>query len=94
MMKALMPLAALGLVVSGSASSAAALDQKSLAPAWLSASAADKSAWVTSYKYKRADTNPAEISICLDKYAEKPLFATNALTGVTQLCETINGLDK
>ena len=29
---------------------------------------------------------------CLDQYAAKPLFETNALTGVTGMCETIAAL--
>ena len=76
------------------ASPAAALDSKSLAPGWVTASAAEREQWLKTYKFKTAAVDHAEIAACLDNYAPRPLFATNALEGVTQMCESVSNLSK
>jgi hypothetical protein len=91
-MKSLLPITTLALVVSTAVSSAATLDETSLAPAWVTASAAEKQAYVTAFKYKHGKIPPATIAACLDDYAARPIFATNALAGVTRLCETVKEL--
>jgi hypothetical protein len=80
-MKPLLPLTALAVLLSGTATFAAPLDQESLAPAWASASQAEKEAWIAAFKFKSADADKAGVIACLDKHAGKPLFATNALSG-------------
>ena len=80
-------------VVSPSAVSAAPLGQKSKGPDWGSASQAEKDAWIAAFQFKKADADKAEVATCLDSYAGKPLFETNALSGVTSMCETIAELE-
>jgi hypothetical protein len=91
-MKALLTITSLSLLASSAVSFAAGLDENSLAPAWVTASAAEKQAYVTTFKYKHGKIPPATIAECLDDYAARPLFATNALAGVTRLCETVKEL--
>lgn len=85
-MKLGFPLAALLILMPGAVCLAAPLDDTSLAPAWLSASAAEKEAWIGAYKFANADR--AGIAACLDKMAKWEALATNKLTGVTSMCET------
>jgi hypothetical protein len=68
------------------------LTDKSTAPDWGNASQADKDAWIAAFKFEKADADPAAVAACLDQYAAKPLFKTNALAGVTSMCETIAAL--
>ena len=91
-MKLLLPFVALAVVMSGTAARAAPLDQKSLAPAWGSASQAEKDAWISAFKFTKANADKADVVACLDKHAGKPLFATNLLSGVTEMCESIAAL--
>ncbi len=49
-MKLVLPLAAVALFALSQTDSAAALDAKSKAPDWVSASKADKDGWVKSFK--------------------------------------------
>jgi hypothetical protein len=68
------------------------LTDKSKAPDWGKASQAEKDAWIAAYQFKNADADKAGVVKCLDDYAGKPLFETNALSGVTGMCETIAAL--
>ena len=67
---------------------AAPLDETSLAPAWLSASAAEKDAWIAAFKFEKDDADRAGIAKCLDEMTVLPPFETNKLAGVTSMCET------
>lgn len=69
--------------------SAAPLDPSSLAPAWVSASQAEKDAWIAGFKFEAADADRAGIAKCLDEMAKLPPFETNKLAGVTSMCETV-----
>jgi hypothetical protein len=88
-MKLALPLGALALLVSSSVARAAPLDEKSLAPAWVSASPAEKDAWIGAFKFEKADADRAGIAKCLDQMTPLPPFATNKLSGVTSMCETV-----
>jgi hypothetical protein len=88
----LVPFAALAFLVTAGVGPAAALDDKSLAPAWTSASQAEKNAWIAAFHFTKAAAKKADVAACLEQYASKPLFATNALTGVTEMCESIAAL--
>ena len=68
---------------------AATLADKSVAPAWTSASQAEKDAWIKSHKFKNAKTDQRKVAACLDDYVRRPLFATNDLAGVASLCEMV-----
>ncbi len=70
------------------------LDDKSKAPDWGRASQPEKDAWIAAFQFKNADADKAGVVECLDSYAGKPLFETNALKGVTSMCETIAALPK
>ncbi|MDQ8700545.1 hypothetical protein [Hyphomicrobium sp. LHD-15] len=89
LMKLLVPLAALAILVSGGTALAAPLDQKSLAPAWISASQAEKDAWIAAFKFENANADRAGIAQCLDKMAKWEALATNKLSGITSMCETV-----
>jgi hypothetical protein len=80
--------ALLAALAAGTAGPAAALDDTSLAPAWVSASQADKDAWIASFKFEAADADRPGIADCLDRMAKLPPFETNKLSGVTSMCET------
>ena len=69
------------------------LNDKSKAPDWGRASQEEKDAWIAAFQFKKADADKAEVATCLDSYAGKPLFETNALKGVTSMCETIAELE-
>jgi len=69
------------------------LNDKSKAPDWGRASQSEKDAWIAAFQFKKADADKAEVATCLDSYAGKPLFETNALSGVTSMCETIAELE-
>ncbi len=86
-MKLVLPLAAVALI--SATGFAAALDAQSKAPAWTSASKADKDSWMKSFKFEKATADRTKIAACLDNYATLPMFTTNALTGLTSLCETV-----
>ena len=88
-MKLVLRFAAVALVALSGTGFAAALDAQSKAPAWTSASKADKDSWMKSFKFEKATANRTKIAACLDKYATLPMFTTNALTGLTSLCETV-----
>ena len=88
-MKIQLPLAAFVLLASSGTGFSAALDEKSTAPAWATASQAEKDQWVKSFKFQNAGIDQAKVAECLDDYAPRPLFATNDLAGVTTLCETV-----
>jgi hypothetical protein len=90
----LVPFAALAFLVAAGVGPAAALDDKSLAPAWTSAGQAEKDAWIAAFRFTKAAAKRADVAACLEKYASKPLFATNALTGVTEMCESIAALSE
>lgn len=70
------------------AANAAPLDQASLAPAWRSASQAEKDAWIAAFKFEKDDADRAGIAKCLDDMTALPPFETNKLSGVTSMCET------
>lgn len=91
-MKHAFPLAALLVLVSGAASMAAPLTAKSKAPDWGKASQAEKDAWIASFQFTKPDAKKADVGTCLDQYAGKPLFETNDLSNVTQMCESIAAL--
>lgn len=80
------------LALSSAACLADPLTASSKAPDWGKASQAEKDAWIASFAFKNADADKAQVAECLDQYAGKPLFETNALSGVTGLCETIAAL--
>jgi hypothetical protein len=80
------------LLASIGPSSSAQLDQKSKAPDWGRASQAEKDAWVAAFKFKKSDINRAAVAGCLDQYAARPLFESNDLSGVTQMCGSIAAL--
>lgn len=85
----LVPFAALVFLVTAGIGPAAALDDTSLAPAWISASQGEKDAWVGSFKFENADADPAVIAQCLDKMAKWEALSTNKLSGITSMCETM-----
>jgi hypothetical protein len=91
-----MKLATLLALVTLAASSAVCradpLDANSKAPDWGRASQAEKDAWIAAFKFSKPDADKAGVVKCLDDYAGKPLFATNDLSGVTGMCETIAAL--
>ena len=91
-MKLAILFAVVTLAVSSGACLADPLTDKSKAPDWGKASQAEKDAWIAAYQFKKADADRAKVAKCLDDYAGKPLFETNALTGVTGMCETIAAL--
>jgi hypothetical protein len=70
------------------------LNDKIKAPDWGRASQEEKDAWIAAFQFKKADADKAEVAACLDEHAARPLFATNALKGITSLCETIAALPK
>jgi hypothetical protein len=82
------------LILSSGAGMAEPLNDKSKAPDWGRASQSEKDAWVAAFQFKKADADKAEVATCLDSYAGKPLFETNALTGVTSMCETLAELPR
>ena len=87
-------LLALAALVGWSATAIAEpLNDKSKAPDWGRASQSEKDAWIAAFQFKKADADKAEVATCLDSYAGKPLFETNALSGVTSMCETIAELE-
>jgi hypothetical protein len=88
-MKIATSLAAFTLLSSSAPGFAAALDGKSLAPAWVAAGQDEKDAWLQAFKFKSADADRSKIAECLDDYAAKPLFTTNALGDIASLCETV-----
>jgi hypothetical protein len=87
-------LAAAVFIAASTPGLAAPLDADSLAPDWGKASQAEKDAWIATYQFKKADADKAAVATCLDQYAVKPLFETNALSGVTGMCESIAALPK
>lgn len=82
------------LVVASGAAIAEPLTDKSKSPDWSKASQAEKDAWIAAYPFEKPDVDKADVAACLDAYAAKPLFETNALKGVTGMCETISALPK
>ncbi|HEX2843193.1 hypothetical protein [Hyphomicrobium sp.] len=80
------------LIASAGPVQSAPLDQKSKAPDWGRATQAEKDAWIAAFKFKQADVKKADVAACLDKHAGKPLFETNDLSGVTEMCGTIAAL--
>ena len=86
-------LALAALVGWSAAAIAEPLNDKSKAPDWGRASQSEKDAWIAAFQFKKADADKAEVATCLDSYAGKPLFETNALSGVTSMCETIAELE-
>ena len=87
-------LALAALIVSSGAAIAEPLTEASKAPDWGRASQDEKDAWIAAFQFEKADADKAEVAVCLDDYAGKPLFETNALKGVTSMCETIAALPK
>lgn len=87
-MKLVLPLAALGYVASAGICLAADLDDKSLAPAWVAASQAEKDAWIGAFKFAKSNADRPGIAKCLDQMTALPPFETNKLAGVTSMCET------
>ncbi len=84
----------LALVAASAAGIAGPLTENSKSPDWGKASQAEKDAWVAAYPFENSDVDKAEVAACLDAYATKPLFETNALKGVTGMCGTIAALPK
>ena len=82
-------LLALVLLVPCGSAFAAPLTEKSLAPEWVEASAEEKAAWLAGFKFDKPDAGPDAIAKCLDDMAPRAPFVTNALEGVTSMCETI-----
>ncbi len=82
------------LVAASAAAIADPLSDASKSPDWSKASQSEKDAWIAAYPFEKADVDKAEVAACLDAYAAKPLFETNALKGVTGMCETIAALPK
>lgn len=70
----------------------APLGQKSKAPDWGRATQAEKDAWIAAFKFKQADIKRPDVATCLDDYAGKPLFESNELSGVTEMCGAIAAL--
>ena len=68
------------------------LTGESKAPDWGKATEAEKQAWIASFAFTKPDVDKAQVTKCLDSYAGKPLFETNALSGVTGMCEAIAAL--
>lgn len=68
------------------------LTEKSKSPDWGKATEAEKDDWIGAFKFTKDGVDKAQVADCLDKYAGKPLFETNDLTGVTSMCETIAAL--
>lgn len=93
-MKLIASVICIAICASAGQASSAPLDQKSKAPDWGRASQAEKDAWIAAFKFKQTDIDSAEVAACLDKHAGKPLFETNALSGVTEMCGTIAALPK
>ena len=85
-------LAVTTLALSSAVCLADPLTDKSKAPDWGKASQAEKDAWIGAYAFTTEGVDKAQVADCLDKYAAKPLFETNALSGVTGMCETIAAL--
>ncbi len=80
------------LALSSTVCLAGPLTEASKAPDWGKATQAEKDAWLAAYAFKKPDVDKAQVAQCLDSYAGKPLFETNALSGVTGMCETIVAL--
>lgn len=80
------------LVCAVGSATAAPLDQKSKAPDWGRATQAEKDAWIAAFKFKQPDIKRADVATCLDKNAGKPLFETNDLSGVSEMCGSIAAL--
>jgi hypothetical protein len=91
-MKSTTLLTLVAIVVSSLPAIAEPLTDKSKAPDWGRASQEEKDAWIAAFEFKNADADKAGVAACLDDYAGKPLFETNALKGVTSMCETIAAL--
>ena len=68
---------------------AAELNDKSLAPAWAQANAAERAAWLTELQAKFPATDSDAMAKCLDENASWPALETNLLSGVSSLCTTI-----
>lgn len=82
------PSVALAFLATVCVGPAAALDDTSLAPAWTSASQAERDAWLASFKFENAGVDRARVAQCLDKMAKWEALATNKLTSITSMCET------
>jgi hypothetical protein len=87
-MKRVLPFAVLAYFASGAVCVAAALTDKSLAPAWVAASQGEKDAWIGAFKFEKPTADRPEIAKCLGKMTVLPPFETNKLSGVTAMCET------
>lgn len=85
--KALLALAF--FAVSACAAVAGPLTDKSKAPDWGRATLEEKDAWLAGFTFEQADVDRARVAECLDTHANKPLFETNDLSGVTRMCGTI-----
>ncbi len=85
-------LAVTTLALSSAVCLADPLSDKSKSPDWGKASQTEKDAWIAAYPFKKEGVDKAQVADCLDKYSAKPIFETNALSGVTGMCETIAGL--
>jgi hypothetical protein len=82
--------AAMAVAIASSAPARAAeLDDKSLAPAWVQASADERAAWLAKMKDKHPATDSDAMAKCLDENTKWPAVATNLLSGVSSLCTTI-----
>ena len=77
------------LILSSGDGIAEPLNDKSKAPDWAAAGAAEKDAWLAAFKFGRDNVDKSKVAACLDDYTTRPLFATNALSGVASLCETV-----
>jgi len=82
----------LTLAMSAGPCLAAPLSEKSNSPDWGRASQAEKDAWIAAFHFTKPDAKKADVVTCLDQYALKPLFESNDLSGVTQMCESIAAL--
>jgi hypothetical protein len=91
-MKAACALLCSVLIISAGPAWSAPLDEKSKAPDWGRATQAEKDAWIAAFKFKQSDIKRAAVAECLDKHAGKPLFETNDLSGVTEMCGSIAAL--
>ena len=80
------------LIASAGPASSAPLDQKSKTPDWGRATKSEKDAWIAAFVFKQSNIDRVEVAACLNEHAGRPLFETNALSGVTQMCGSIAAL--
>ena len=82
------------LIASATSASAAPLDEKSKMLDWGHATPDEKNVWIANFKFKQPDINRAEVAECLEKRVLQPVFESNDLLDVTQMCGTIAALPK